>query len=354
MLLAQDIRLARRVGALTLLAIAAVSAGFVFLLDRGALGPTVRFRVMFRHTAGLRERAPLIVAGRPVGRIEAIAVMPHGAPGPLAGEVGVAVTVEVARDDQWKVPAASTIFVASRGPLSDRYLEIAPPDGAPGPAIGNGAELRGVDPPSLDNVLQHTWTNLTTFQQFVDAVGPELAALRGQLAALADHLDELDRGARAAGADGGSGALAALAGAVRGLAASAARSYDSSLGGAPGVARLAATAGAARQTVAELRAALDALAPRLATATQDLARIRGRFAAGDPLARAERVVETLRGALDKLDPLLAAGGEIAARLARGEGSIGRLMTDPEFPEDTKDLGKIIKRHPWRVLEKPAN
>jgi phospholipid/cholesterol/gamma-HCH transport system substrate-binding protein len=352
-LLSQDIRLARRVGALTLLALAAVSAGFVFLLDRGGLGPTIRFRVMFRHTAGLRERAPLIVAGRPVGRIEAIAVMPHGAPGPLAGEVGVAVTVEVARDDRWKVPAASTIFVASRGPLSDRYLEVAPPDGAPGPAIGDGAELRGVDPPSLDNVLQHTWTNLTTFQQFVDAVGPELAALRGQLAGLADHLDELDRGARAAGADG-SGALAGLAGAIRGLAASAARTYDSSLGGALGVARLAATAGAARQTVAELRAALDAIAPRLAAATQDLARIRGRLAASDPVARAERVVDTLRGALDKLDPLLAAGGEIAARLARGEGSIGRLMTDPEFPEDTKELGKIIKRHPWRVLEKPAN
>ncbi len=127
MLLAQDPRLARRVGALTLLAMAAVSAGLVFLLDRGGLGPTIRFRVMFHHTAGLHDRAPLIVAGRQVGRIAAITPVPHGAPGPLAGEVGVAVTVELARDERWKVPAAASVFVASRGPLSDRYLEVAPP-----------------------------------------------------------------------------------------------------------------------------------------------------------------------------------------------------------------------------------
>ncbi|HEX8111474.1 MAG TPA: hypothetical protein VF516_27275, partial [Kofleriaceae bacterium] len=83
MLLAQDPRLARRVGALTLLAMAAVSAGLVFLLDRGGLGPTIRFRVMLRSSGGLHDRAPLIVAGRPVGRIAAITPMPHGAPGPL-------------------------------------------------------------------------------------------------------------------------------------------------------------------------------------------------------------------------------------------------------------------------------
>ena len=60
MLLASDPRLARRVGALTLVAMAAVTAGFVFLLDRAALGSPVRFRVMFRHSAGLHDHAPLI------------------------------------------------------------------------------------------------------------------------------------------------------------------------------------------------------------------------------------------------------------------------------------------------------
>ena len=354
MLLAQDTRLARRVGAVTLVALAAVAAGFVFLLDRVAISSPARIRVMFRHSAGLHDQAPLVVAGQSIGRIAAISPMPHGAPGPLGGDVGVAVTVEVRRDDLWKVPAAATIFVASRGALSDRYLEVAPPAGDPGPAIADGAELRGVDPPTLDNVLQHTWNNLTTFRQFVDTVRPELTRLRGELAVLRIRLDELAGDLRPAGGPGTPAPGAGLIDATRGLIASATRTYDTALGGAPGVAHLAATAGDARQAIAEIRAALDALGPEVAAAGAELARIRGHVSAADPIARAEQALARLRGAIDKIGPLLAAARELADRIAHGEGTIGRLATDPEFPEDTKDLGKMLKRHPWRILERPPN
>jgi hypothetical protein len=32
--------------------------------------------------------------------------------------------------------------------------------------------------------------------------------------------------------------------------------------------------------------------------------------------------------------------------------LGRLVGDPEFSEDPKELGKIIKRHPSWILERP--
>ncbi|HEX8106805.1 MAG TPA: hypothetical protein VF516_03710, partial [Kofleriaceae bacterium] len=102
------------------------------------------------------------------------------------------------------------------------------------------------------------------------------------------------------------------------------------------------------------RAAIDLLAPRLAQTTAELARIRGHLVAGDPAGRAEQILATLRRALDQVDPLLAAAGELAQRIARGEGSLGRLLMDPEFPEDTKELGKIMKRQPWRIIQKPPN
>jgi ABC-type transporter Mla subunit MlaD len=353
-MLAQDPRLARRVGALTLLAMAAVSAGLVFLLDRGGLGPTIRFRVMFRTTGGLHDRAPLIVAGRAIGRIAAISPMPHGAPGPLAGEVGVAVTVELARDERWKVPAGASVFIASRGPLSDRYLEVAPPPGPPGPPIADGAELRGVDPPSLDTVLQRTWASLTTYQQFVDAVRPEFTALRDQLGVLRGRLDAVAGDVRAAAGPGAPDPLPALVATTRDLVAAATRTYDTALGGGPGVAHLMATAGAARATLAEIRAAIDLLDPPLARSTAELARVRGHLVAGDPLGRADQILAELRRALAQIDPLLATAGELAQRIARGEGSFGRLLSDPEFPEDTKELGKIMKRQPWRIIQKPAN
>jgi hypothetical protein len=96
------------------------------------------------------------------------------------------------------------------------------------------------------------------------------------------------------------------------------------------------------------------LGPEAAEAAARLARIRGQLAADDPMARATQTLATLRTALDKIDPLLAAATELGERFARGEGSIGRLLHDPEFPEDTKELGKYLKRHPWKFLERPPD
>ncbi|HZJ66584.1 MAG TPA: MlaD family protein, partial [Kofleriaceae bacterium] len=203
---APDSALARRVGAVTIAVIATAIGVFVFLLDRATLGSPTRIRVTFRHTAGLREHAALVVAGRPIGRVESIAPVPHGSPGSLGGEVGVALTVAIDEDSVWKVPARADIFVSSRGPVSDRYLEVAPPTGDPGPPVHDGQELRGIDPPSLDSVLQRTWANLTTFHDFVEAVRPDLAALRTQLGQLRTELDALGGDSRAAGgSDSGAG-----------------------------------------------------------------------------------------------------------------------------------------------------
>jgi ABC-type transporter Mla subunit MlaD len=274
--------------------------------------------------------------------------VPHGASGLLAGQVGVAVTVAVDDGSAWKVPASAEIFVASRGPLADKYLEVAPPVGEPGPAVHDGQELRGIDPPSLDNVLQHTWTNITTFKLFVETVRPELAALQAQLAALRGQLDGV---AAEAGASGGGGSLVAEA---RALAATARQTYETSLGGEPGLARFRAMVADARAATAEIRAALDALGPEAAVVTANLARVRGHLAGSDPIARAEQVIATIRGVLDKLEPLLAKVDELGERIANGEGSIGRLMQDPEFPEDAKDLGKIMKRQPWKIIARPPD
>jgi ABC-type transporter Mla subunit MlaD len=256
--------------------------------------------------------------------------------------------VAVAGDNAWKVPAGAEIFVASRGPLSDRYLEVAPPHGDPGPAIHDGQELRGVDPPSLDTVLQHTWTNMTTFKLFVEAVKPELGALRRELDDLRAGIDQV------AGGTGGADRVAALATEARAVLAAARHTYDDALGGAAGIAGVRAMVRDARAAVAEIRAAIDLLGPRAAAIAADLARVRGHLATADPIARGEQAIVQLRAALDKIDPVLARLDELGARIAAGEGSIGRLIQDPEFPEDAKDLGKLMKRHPWNIIARPPD
>ncbi|MBA3456153.1 MAG: MCE family protein [Deltaproteobacteria bacterium] len=340
-LLAQDERIAQRVGAIALLVIAASIAFVVFFLDHLELGTPTRIRVYFHHSAGLREKAPLVVAGVAIGEIESIDTVPHGGTNPLGGDVGSVATVAIDDGEAWKVSRKAEVFVSSRGMLSEKYLEVAPPPGDPGPAVSDGAELLAADPPSLDTVLQRTWTNMATYRLFVEQVRPELDLLRGEIEILRAHLAPLPDVGPAF--DDGSQTVD-LATAIR----------DESLGGQLGLDRLAAMIGRAQTTLTQTRAMLDLLSPRSAELSAQLTRVSGRLAAQDAPAQLDAVLSRIRVAIDKVDPLLATVADLTGRLARGEGSMGRLMNDPEFPEDAKELGKILKRRPWRIIVKPIN
>lgn len=342
-LLAQDERLTRRVGAVVLVALAAAVLFVVFLLDRIEWGRHVRVHVYMRSTGGLKEGAPLIVAGRPIGTIERIALSPRGATSPLAGDEGVVLTVAIDASAAARVSREGDVFVGSRGVLSERYLELGPPPGV-GTPLTDGTQLLGREPPSLDRVLQRTWDNLTTMRQFLAEVSPEVDALRAQLDALVATLGEVSP--TAAG-------LPALGLELSALIAEGRATY-AALGGEPGLARLGAMLRRARATLAQARATLAALAPRLDAllASTDALRQRAGDRGGAALAALELAIARGRAAIDALDPLLANLDLVRDRLERGEGSLGRLLTDPEFPEDTKELGKILKRQPWKVIARP--
>ncbi|HUS69040.1 MAG TPA: hypothetical protein VMZ28_31100, partial [Kofleriaceae bacterium] len=91
-------------------------------------------------------------------------------------------------------------------------------------------------------------------------------------------------------------------------------------------------------------AALDRL-------TADIDRVRARLP-DDLVARLERSLDGARAAVARLEAIAATGQELAARVRRGQGTIGALMNDPEFSDDAKQLGRILKREPWRVIGHP--
>ncbi len=348
-LLAQDERLARRVGAVSLLLIGASIAFVIFLRDHIEIGSKTRIHVYVHHSAGLLENAPLVIAGQEIGFIESIEHVPHGGTNPLDGDDGSMATVAIDGDEAWKISAAAEVFVSSRGMLSSKYLEVAPPSGDPGPSIANGAELLAADPPSLDTVLRRTWANMTTYRLFVEQVRPELEllraeidSLRGQLAAVASDIESLPV-AGGAPLITDAGELFALGQTLR----------DRALGGDAGLAGFAETMTGARVVLTQARAMIDLLEPRAAQLRAEVARIGGRVETQDAIVKGQAVLAEVRAAIDKIDPLLAKVEDISSRLARGEGSVGRMMKDPEFPEDAKELGKILKRKPWRIIVKPT-
>ncbi|MGE0549296.1 MAG: MlaD family protein [Kofleriaceae bacterium] len=348
-LLAQDERLTRRVGAVTLVLLVGTILFFVFLLDRLDLGSPVRIQVYFAHSGSLRAHAPLIVAGQPVGRIESIDPVPHGAQTPLNGELGSVARVAIKRKHTWRVPRNAEIFVSSHGPLSERYLEVAPPKDVPGPPVRDGEQFRGADPPSLDSVLSHTWGNMNTFRAFIAEIDPELDALIRELKRLAAQLDSSAPDAATAPS---LARIRSLAGDVDALVTELRVTTDESLGGPVGLAHIAATIKHTRGTIAQARAMFDRLAPKMTAMGDELTRVGGHIAAHDPVAKVQATIALVQETLAKIDPVLAAMDEVMDRFANGEGTIGRLMNDPEFPEDAKDLGKIIKRQPWRVIARP--
>ncbi|HEY1546268.1 MAG TPA: MlaD family protein [Kofleriaceae bacterium] len=341
-----DDQLATRVGLWALGVLVVVIAFFVFVFGRIDWGARTRVHVYFHHVGALHEGAPFVVAGRTVGKVEAIALAPKAAP--LGGDDGVAVTVAIDARDAAGLDPAGDIFIASKGTLSDRYLELGPnSDGKIADQLGLHADqpLVGRDPPELDRALQRTWDNLQDFGAFVADIKPELDALTVQVAILRAHFDPTAPSALPNVVD-----VAPLFVELAGLGESVRTLRETGLGGDAGIAhaseviaRAATVATSARAMLAKLDATAQLLQANLAAIGT-----RGQGAG----AKLDLAIDRIREDIAKLDPLLATIAAIQQSIDRGEGSLMKLANDPEFPEDAKALGKVLKRHPWRVIAHP--
>jgi hypothetical protein len=101
----------------------------------------------------------------------------------------------------------------------------------------------------------------------------------------------------------------------------------------------------ARAELGQTGAALDRLAV-------DVRRLRDRMPPGlsDRLAR---TLDQARAAIAKVERVVASATELATRVRQGHGTVGALMNDPEFSDDAKQLGRLLKRNPWRILGHPT-
>ena len=188
-MLAQDPKLATRVGAVVLLLIGAAIIFFVFVSGRLELGERTRLHVLFKHTGELREGAPVIVAGRTVGSVESIALAPRA----IENADGVDVTLVFHTSSAREIARGGDVFVSSRGSfLSARHLEIGPSPTPEGPSLADDPRpVRGIDPPTMDRVMQRTWDNLMIAKRFADEVGPEFRTLRDRMRELAATLESV-------------------------------------------------------------------------------------------------------------------------------------------------------------------
>jgi hypothetical protein len=129
---------------------------------------------------------------------------------------------------------------------------------------------------------------------------------------------------------------------------------DTGLGGEAGRAHLGEVIDRSRALIAATSADFAKLEVNATALRAGLERLRGRLGTkGDAaIASVELAIDRVKEDIDKVEPLLAQVDALDRSLARGDGSLMKLMRDPEFPEDAKELGKIMKRQPWKIIDRP--
>ena len=327
----------QRVAGVAVLAVLALAIALL-MGDGGWLGGGggMRVHVVLAHAGPLRTGHPVRVGGVRIGRIQSVRTMP-------VRDDGARVVLDLAidRDHAWLLRDNSEFFQNQQALLSEPYLEVALPAGAaPGAALGDGAMVRGIDAVDLDRLLQRVWGMASATAGWMRAELPEIDELGAALDELERALDQVDPES----VDRLASSVPALRDEVDGVLADV-RAIDGVAPSASGLpARLQALSERVRAEVERLRARTDALAARVA-------RIRDRL---DPALR--RQLDAALAAADQATRRVQDAVEDATALvemvARGEGSLGALLADPELGDDVKAALRIMKQQPWRLLGKP--
>ena len=261
----------------------AVAAVFVLKIeDFNPFAPEGRRLVaMFDTVAGLDDRSAVRVAGVRVGRVDGIGLEDRRA------RVGILLEAPLGLTE------GTSARVANMGMLGDKYVELIP--GPPGaPPLGDDAVIEGSTPPSFDDAMK------------------QLSEIGGSIQRVTESFE----------AEGGSASLGRLIG------------------------NLEATTAEIRALVATNRDQVDATIRNFESVSATLARELPALTAkaGELVDRIQAVVaenrEQLAGSLHNVEALTADLrtsaqdlNVISGKLARGEGTLGKLLNDDQAHDE---------------------
>ncbi len=330
MALLVDDKTAVRIGALSCAVFAAVVA--VVIGWRGSsLADTLTIDVEFDHIGALTEGSDVQIASRVVGTVGSISLTHTGARATLVIE---------SRYQTW-IPSNAEVFITAKGLLGQPFLEIGPPArGAPPAAtVTEGQTLRGLSPARIEIVILRSIENTKQFRALLTELSPAIHHFIDNLATLQVTAEEI--GLDADKIDGLRQSGSALTGRGQQLVHTLSASGLS-----------AEKIGALRARLTTLEAAANLELTRISSDLESIHRdiLRWRSASSAQMLlklqlAASRAL-SLWGEAKQTVLLLT---ELVDRVDRGQGTVGAILSDPEFIDDAKELGRIIKRQPWRLI-----
>jgi phospholipid/cholesterol/gamma-HCH transport system substrate-binding protein len=273
-------------------AIAMAVAGYLILKAEDLRlfgGKGERVEAVFDSVAGLDDKAAVRVAGVRVGRVDGIR---------LAGQKAY---VTLLLEQPLELGEGTTAAIANMGLLGDKYVELTPgPEGAP--PLAAGAAIPGSTPASFDAVI----AKVSDFADSLQQVTGQLTGARGEgpLANLLENLEGLSQE-------------------LRELVAANRAAIDATVGNAERVSQTLAT------DLPRLSARFEALLQEIQGAVAE-----SRGPLRDGLSQVEQLAKDVQVSVDNLNT-------ITDRLARGEGTIGKLLASDEAHDAlTGALGKV--------------
>jgi phospholipid/cholesterol/gamma-HCH transport system substrate-binding protein len=311
-----------RVAALAVIALlifgwAVVRVGSLF----DVFTPRYEITTLVPTASGLREGAPVTVAGQQAGQVTGIEFIPLAE---VADTNHIRVVMELSRSVAGQVRTDSRAQIRAAGLLGDKFVDITPGD--PGlPEVEDGGSIAASSSVDLDLVLDRAVTMLDSTQVFINALGDvagSLARGEGTLGALLVDDALYDRFATA------SGELSNLLGTLtRGDGTVGRLIHDPAI----------------YENMTSTLARLDTLSSRIEAGEGSI----GRMLASDSLYLG------LLASAHAADSALSSLSGVLARIEAGEGTLGRMASDPglydELLKTIVDLQTVIAA----IREDPA-
>jgi phospholipid/cholesterol/gamma-HCH transport system substrate-binding protein len=297
---------------------------FTFRVSRmGGIGAKgYRLTVDFETAAGLEPKANVKMAGVPIGKVEAIELVGNNAR-----------LVLRIRDDV-RIPVDSVVSIQTQGLLGEKYVEILPGKETEKVLPPGGRVAETIPPANLDEIIRKVSRISEDLQNFTRTLSETMGTEEGReaLSDIIRNVRETTEVLRTVVA-GNEERLNRIMANIDTLSSdlkeiSAANKED------------------LRVMIANLRSFSETLkteAPGLASKLQEMSEnVSGVVA--ENRSNIRESLENLRSASAKLDNTLDSAGKVMARIERGEGTLGKLVSDNTTITTLDDTLESINRY----------
>ncbi len=338
-----------KVGALVIFATGLLVA-FVLLLGDVRFGEHYEIHVQFETAGGLKPGAEVAISGIQVGNVRSVDFEKNEDPTDGLPAVAVQTTLRIDEEFADAIREDSNFYITTRGVLGEPYVEITT-ESFDAPMVDSGAVLRGVDPPRMEILLGQASEMLETLLEMLRDDHENVSELVINASrffyimadAVDDNRESLD--AALAGLDVTTTEAAELMTLLNESLAD--DRLDRILGD------VEATTGSARRIAHTVDGDID---PILADVSEAAANAREVTATAQRVLvdNEGRIVATLSNVEESTEDLNQLTGDALAVMEvvkAGDSTAGALLVERELYEDMKDLMRIIKNQPWRILWK---